>query len=260
LDKQILKSNQMFSPLDQFETYSLFSFTAPILGNFNISLTNLGLYTIIIFTIIVGLHSISNNNFALIPSSYSIALESLFATIASIVRNQIGENKEVYIPLIYSLFIFVLISNLVSNVAYNFAVTSSVIVCLGISVTIWMGVTILALNLHGLKFFGFFVPAGTPLALVPLLVLIELVSYLARAVSLGLRLFANIVSGHCLLAILSSFLYKLFTTSLLIFVITLIPFVIFLAILGLELAVSFIQAYVFTLLIASYIKDASYLH
>jgi F-type H+-transporting ATPase subunit a len=123
-----------------------------------------------------------------------------------------------------------------------------------------MGVTILALNLHGLKFFGFFVPAGTPLALVPLLVLIELVSYLARAVSLGLRLFANIVSGHCLLAILSSFLYKLFTTSLLIFVITLIPFVIFLAILGLELAVSFIQAYVFTLLIASYIKDASYLH
>jgi F-type H+-transporting ATPase subunit a len=250
----------MFSPLDQFETYSLFSFTAPILGNFNISLTNLGLYTIIIFTIIVGLHSISNNNFALIPSSYSIALESLFATIASIVRNQIGENKEVYIPLIYSLFIFVLISNLVSNVAYNFAVTSSVIVCLGISVTIWMGVTILALNLHGLKFFGFFVPAGTPLALVPLLVLIELVSYLARAVSLGLRLFANIVSGHCLLAILSSFLYKLFTTSLLIFVITLIPFVIFLAILGLELAVSFIQAYVFTLLIASYIKDASYLH
>jgi F-type H+-transporting ATPase subunit a len=260
LDKKILKSNQMFSPLDQFETYSLFSFTAPILGNFNISLTNLGLYTIIIFTIIVGLHSISNNNFALIPSSYSIALESLFATITSIVRNQIGENKEVYIPLIYSLFIFVLISNLVSNVAYNFAVTSSVIVCLGISVTIWMGVTILALNLHGLKFFGFFVPAGTPLALVPLLVLIELVSYLARAVSLGLRLFANIVSGHCLLAILSSFLYKLFTTSLLIFVITLIPFVIFLAILGLELAVSFIQAYVFTLLIASYIKDASYLH
>jgi F-type H+-transporting ATPase subunit a len=123
-----------------------------------------------------------------------------------------------------------------------------------------MGVTILALNLHGLKFFAFFVPAGTPLALVPLLVLIELVSYLARAVSLGLRLFANIVAGHCLLAILSSFLFKLFTSSLLIFVITLIPFSVFLGIMGLELAVSFIQSYVLTLLVCSYIKDAVYLH
>lgn len=250
----------IFSPLDQFETYSLFSFTAPILGNFNISLTNLGLYTLIIFTIIVGLHAFSNNNFALVPSSYSIAFESLFATIQSIVKNQIGENKEIYIPLIYSLFIFVLISNLISNVAYNFAVTSSVIVCLGLSVTVFLGVTILAVKDHGIKFFSYFVPAGTPLGLVPLLVLIELVSYLARAVSLGLRLFANIVAGHTLLAILSSFLFKLFTTSLLIFAVTLIPFVIFLGIMGLEVAVSFIQAYVLTLLVCSYIKDAIYLH
>lgn len=250
----------MFSPLDQFETFSLFSFSAPILGNFNISLTNLGLYTLIIFTIIVGLHSISNNNFALVPSSYSIALESLFATISSIVKNQIGENKEVYIPFIYSLFIFVLFSNLVSNVAYNFAVTSSVIVCLGLSVTIFLGVTILALKEHGIKFFSYFVPAGTPLALVPLLVLIELVSYLARAVSLGLRLFANITAGHTLLKILSTFLFKLFSTSLLVFVVTLIPFVIFIGIMTLEVAVSFIQAYVLTLLVCSYIKDAIYLH
>jgi F-type H+-transporting ATPase subunit a len=250
----------MFSPLDQFETFSLFSFSAPILGNFNISLTNLGLYTLIIFTIIVGLHSISNNNFALVPSSYSIALESLFATISSIVKNQIGENKEVYIPFIYSLFIFVLISNLVSNVAYNFAVTSSVIVCLGLSVTVFLGVTILAFKEHGIKFFSHFVPAGTPLALVPLLVLIELVSYLARAVSLGLRLFANITAGHTLLKILSTFLFKLFSTSLLVFVVTLIPFVIFIGIMTLEVAVSFIQAYVLTLLVCSYIKDAIYLH
>lgn len=250
----------MFSPLDQFETFSLFSFSAPILGNFNISLTNLGLYTLIIFTIIVGLHSISNNNFALVPSSYSIALESLFATISSIVKNQIGENKEIYIPFIYSLFIFVLISNLVSNVAYNFAVTSSVIVCLGLSVTIFIGVTILALKGHGIKFFSYFVPAGTPLGLVPLLVLIELVSYLARAVSLGLRLFANITAGHTLLKILSTFLFKLFSTSLLVFVVTLIPFVIFIGIMTLEVAVSFIQAYVLTLLVCSYIKDAIYLH
>lgn len=250
----------MFSPLDQFETISLFSFSAPVLGNFNLSLTNLGLYTLIIFSIVVGFHYFANNNFALVPSSYSIAFEGLFATISAIVRNQIGENKELYIPLIYSLFIFILFSNLVSNVAYNFAVTSSVIVCLGLSVTIFLSVTVLAVKNHGIKFFSFFVPAGCPLGLVPLLVLIELVSYLARAVSLGLRLFANIVAGHTLLAILSSFLFKLFTASVLLFFVTLIPFALFIAIMGLEVAVSFIQAYVFSLLVCSYIKDAIYLH
>jgi F-type H+-transporting ATPase subunit a len=249
-----------FSPLDQFETYSLFSLSAPIFGNINISLTNFGLYALLVFIIIVRLHSLSNNNFALVPSSYSIAFEGIFATIQNIVRNQIGENKEVYLPFIYSLFLFILISNLLSNVAYNFAITSSAILCVGLSVTVFLGVTILALNKHGIKFFSFFVPAGCPLGLVPLLVLIELISYLARAVSLGLRLFANLVAGHTLMAILSSFLYNLFTSSIIIFVVTLIPFTIFLGIMGLELAVSFIQAYVFTLLVSSYIKDAEYLH
>lgn len=258
--QHLFKYFKMFSPLDQFEVISLFSFNAPILGNFNLSLTNLGLYTFIIIFILVNLHYFSNNNFALVPSSYSIAFESLFATILNMVRNQIGNSKEIYVPFIYSLFFFILFSNLISNVVYNYAITSSVIVCLGISITIFLGVTILALKDHGIKFFSFFVPAGCPLPLVPLLVLIELVSYLARAVSLGLRLFANIVAGHTLLAILSSFLFKLFTSSILIFAITLVPFALFLAIMGLELAVSFIQAYVLSLLVCSYLKDAIYLH
>ena len=110
------------------------------------------------------------------------------------------------------------------------------------------------------EFFSFFIPAGTPLALVPLLALIELISYLARAVSLGVRLFANIVAGHTLLKILSTYLYKLFTGNIIVAVITLIPFSIFLALIGLELAVSLIQAFVFTLLVCSYLKDAIELH
>lgn len=249
-----------FSPLDQFETLSLISFTAPFVGNFNLSLTNFGFYAIVVFTIIVGLHFFSNNNFSIVPSRFSIAFESFFDTINSMVRSQIGETKEIYLPLIYSLFLFILFSNLVSNVPYNFAITSSAILCLGLSVTIFLGVTILALIKHGIKFFSYFIPAGTPLPLAPLLVLIELISYFARAVSLGLRLFANIVAGHCLVAILSSFLYSMFTSSALIFVATLIPFSIFTGILGLELAVSFIQAFVFSLLVCSYIKDAENLH
>jgi len=250
----------MFSPLDQFETFSLLGFNSPIVGNFYLSLTNFGFYALIVLTIIIGLHSLSNNNFALVPSSYSLAFESLFATISAIVRGQIGENKEIYLPFIYSLFVFVLISNLVSNVPYNLAMTSSAILCLGLSVTIFLGVSILALVKHQLKFFSFFVPAGTPLMLVPLLVLIELVSYFARSVSLGLRLFANLTAGHSLVAILSSFLYKLFASGVIVFFVTLIPFAIFIGILGLELAVSFIQAYVLALLVSSYIKDAVYLH
>jgi F-type H+-transporting ATPase subunit a len=250
----------MFSPLDQFETFSLFGFNSPIVGNFYISFSNFGLYAFLVLIITVGLHYFTNNNFSIVPSSYSMAFESLYSTISAIVRGQIGENKEIFLPFIYSLFVFVLISNLASNVPYNFAITSSIILCLGLSVTVFLGVTIMAIVKHQLKFFSFFVPAGTPLALVPLLVLIELVSYFARSVSLGLRLFANLTAGHTLVAILSSFLYKLFASGMIVFFITLIPFAIFIGILGLEVAVSFIQAYVLVLLVSSYLKDAIYLH
>ena len=174
------------------------------------------------------------------------------------VKEQLG--KEIYLPFIYSLFIFILIANLVGNVPYSYTITTSIIVTIGLSFTILTGVTILALYLHNLKFFSYLVPSGTPLALVPLLVLIEVVSYLARAFSLGIRLFANMAAGHSLLKILSTFLYQMFSAGILASILTLIPFSIFLALCGLELAVSVIQAYVFTLLTISYLKDAIYLH
>lgn len=176
------------------------------------------------------------------------------------VREQIGSANEAYVPFIYSLFIFIVISNLTGNIPYNFTVATSMIVSIGLSFTIFTGVTILALYLHRLAFFSFFVPSGTPLALVPVLVLIELVSYTARAVSLGVRLFANMTAGHTLLKILSTFLAQMFASSILVSILTLIPFAIFIALIGLELAVSLIQAYVFCILTSSYIKDALYLH
>ena len=164
------------------------------------------------------------------------------------------------LPFIYSLFFFILIANLTGNVPYSYTVTTSIIVTIGLSFTILTGVTILGLYIHKLHFFSFFVPSGTPLALVPLLVLIETVSYLARAFSLGIRLFANLVAGHTLLKIISTFLYGLFNAGLITAIFTIIPFTIFLALIGLELAVSLIQAYVFTILTCSYIKDAINLH
>jgi F-type H+-transporting ATPase subunit a len=256
----MININNLFinSPLEQFEVTSLIGLNAPIFGYLNLTLTNLGLYSIIVFFLVIGLHILANNNTKLLPNKWSIALESLFASINAMVREQIG--KEVYLPFIYSLFFFILISNLTGNVAYSFTLGTSVIVSIGLSFTIWVGVTILGLSIHRLHFFSYFIPSGTPLALVPLLVLIEVISYVARAFSLGIRLFANLVAGHTLMKILSTFLFKLFSGGLVVALLTLIPFSLFLAIMGLELAVSFIQAYVFTILTCSYIKDAIELH
>jgi F-type H+-transporting ATPase subunit a len=176
------------------------------------------------------------------------------------VRSQIGASNERYLPFIYSLFFFVLISNLVGNVPYNYTLATSLMVSLGLSLTIFIGVTILGFYKHQVKFFSFFVPSGTPLGLVPLLVLIEFISYIARAFSLGVRLFANMVAGHTLLKILSGLLTKLFTSGVIVFFITLVPFAIFVALCGLEIAVSVIQAYVLCILTCSYLKDVIDLH
>lgn len=246
------------SPLEQFEVTSLLGLNAPVLGYLNLSLTNLSLYSILVLFLIVGIHYMGNNETKLVPSKWSIALESLFASINSMVREQLG--KEVYLPFIYSLFFFILIANLCGAVPYSFTITTSAIVAIGLSFTIWTAVTILGLSTHKLHFFSYFIPSGTPLALVPLLVLIEVISYVARAASLGLRLFANMCAGHILMKILATFLHQMFSSSILVAVLTLIPFTIFLAIMGLELAVAVIQAYVFTILTCSYIKDAIELH
>ena len=259
---QLINSNleniQILSPLDQFEVKTLIGFNAPLFGYIQLNLTNIALYLIVIISIITALHYFGNNENRILASKWSMGLDSSYASINSMVREQLG--KEIYLPFIYSLFFFILIANLTGNVPYSYTITTSIMVSIGLSFTILVAVTILGLATHKLAFFSFFVPSGTPLALVPLLVLIEFVSYLARAFSLGIRLFANVVAGHTLMKILSTFLYKMFAAGLVMFVVTLLPFGLFLAIMGLELAVSFIQAYVFTILTCSYIRDAVNLH
>ena len=176
------------------------------------------------------------------------------------VREQIGSHYEEYFPLVYSVFFFIIISNLTGNVPYNFTVGTSIMVSLGLSITIFIGVTVLALTKHRIKFFSFFVPFGTPLPLTPVLTLVELVSYFARAFSLGIRLLANLCAGHTLLKILSTFLLKFFSSDIFIGLIALVPFSIFVALTVLELAVSVIQSYVFIVLTSSYIRDALEMH
>ena len=250
----------IMSPLSQFEVLSLVSVNAPILGYINISLTNLGLYALLALFIIVGLHMYGDNDSKIVPNNWSIAFESSYQSLGTMVRDQIGSLNEIYLPFIYAIFWYVLIGNLISNVPYSFAINASAVLSLGFSVTIFMGVTILSLYIHKLKFFSYFIPSGTPLGLVPLIVLIELVSYFARAVSLGVRVFANLTAGHTLLKILSTFFYKLFSSSIIVAILTIIPFTIFIGLIGLEIAISFIQSFVLTLLVCSYLKDAIDLH
>ena len=119
------------SPLEQFEVTSLLGLNAPVLGYLNLSLTNLSLYSILVLFLIVGIHYMGNNETKLVPSKWSIALESLFASINSMVREQLG--KEVYLPFIYSLFFFILIANLCGAVPYSFTITTSAIVAIGLS-------------------------------------------------------------------------------------------------------------------------------
>lgn len=249
------------SPLDQFEIRNLLSLEAPALGNIHLSLTNIGLYlTIGAFASLTAI-ILANNNGKIVANNWLIGQESLYATIHSIVVSQINSRKgQIYFPFIYSLFVFILINNLIGMVPYSFASTSHFVLTFSFSFTIVLGATILGFQKHGLKFFSLFVPSGCPLGLLPLLVLIEFISYLARNVSLGLRLSANILSGHMLLNILAGFCYNIMTSGILFFFLGLIPLAFIIAFSGLELGIAFIQAQVFVVLTSSYIKDALDLH
>ena len=249
------------SPLDQFTIRDLFSIKAEILGNLNFSLTNIGLYLTITTIIVFMLYSLATNYEIATPNGWSLAMESIYATVYSIVINQINANKgQMFFPLISTLFIYILINNLVGMVPYSFAPTSHFILTFSISFTIVIGATILGFQIHALKFFSLLVPSGCPLGLLPLLVLIEFISYLSRNVSLGLRLAANILSGHMLLNILSGFTYKIMSNGIIYFFLGLIPLAFIIAFSGLEIGIAFIQAQVFVVLSSSYIKDGLELH
>lgn len=253
--------SNIISPLDQFEIRNLISLEAPVLGDLSLSLTNIGLYLTIAGYLVFSISLVSNNNNKVTSNVWSVYQESIYATVHSIVVSQINDKKgQVYFPFMYVLFLFILVNNLIGMVPYSFASTSHFVLTFSLSFTIVLGATILGFSKHGLQFFSLFVPAGCPLGLLPLLVLIEFISYLARNVSLGLRLAANILSGHMLLNILSGFTYNIMSSGFIFFFLGLFPLAFIIAFSGLELGIAFIQAQVFVVLSCSYIKDALDLH
>src|SRR5690606_8276331 len=249
------------SPLDQFEIRTLLSLDAPILANMEITLTNIGFYLIVGAIITFVLNGLATNYYQIVSNNWSISQETLYATVHSIVVNQINRTKgQIYFPFIFALFMFILVNNLIGMILYGFASTSHFVLTFSISFTIVLGATLLGFQNHGLYIFLLFVPAGCPLALLTLLVLVEFISYLARNISLGLRLAANVVAGHLLLHILSRLTFKIMTSGILFFFVGLLPVSFVIAFSGLEIAIAFIQAQVFVVLTCSYIRDALELH
>jgi len=249
------------SPLDQFIIRDLFAIKGDLLNNLQISLTNIGLYLTISTFIVFMMNTLSTNYDRATPNGWSLSQESIYSTVYSIVVNQINANKgQMFFPLIFSLFIYILINNLIGMVPYSFAPTSHFILTFSLSFTVVIGATILGFREHSLKFFSLLVPSGCPLGLLPLLVLIEFISYLSRNVSLGLRLGANVLSGHMLLNILAGFTYNIMSKGSIYIILGLVPLLFIIAFSGLEIGIAFIQAQVFVVLSSAYIKDGLDLH
>ena len=251
------KSN---SPLDQFSIKELISIVFNY-KNAKLSFTSIALYLTVSAYIASIITIVHNKLVGLISNFWSFIKESLYATIHGIVISQINVIKgQNFLPFIYTLFVFIIINNVIGMIPYSFSSTSHFILTFFISFTIVLGSTVLGVFNFLSKFLSLLVPEGCPFFLLPLLVLIESISYLARNVSLGLRLAANVLSGHMLLNILSNFTYKFFHSGIILFCIAFIPLIFISGFSTLESGICFIQAQVFSVLSSSYIRDGIILH
>lgn len=248
----------IYSPLEQFSIISLL----PIrFGNFDISFTNSSFYLLCSTGLVFLLfHLVTLQGGTLVPSRWQSLVEMIYEFVISLVEEQIGTAGRKYFPLIFTTFVFLLFTNLIGMIPYSFTATSHLIVTFGLSLSLFIGITIVGFQVHGLHFFSFLLPKGAPLILAPLLVVLELVSYCFRAISLGVRLFANMMAGHTLVKILSGFAWTMFSVGGFLSVAAIIPFCIVFALTGLEIGVACLQAYVFTILSCIYLNDAINLH
>nr|QMJ95630.1 Atp6 [Metschnikowia sp. 04-218.3]QMJ95642.1 Atp6 [Metschnikowia sp. 04-218.3] len=244
-----------FSPLDQFEI-------KPLLTTNNMMTLSMSNY--ITYLMMVGLimysYNIMLNKTYLGFNRWGMIMLSMYDTMLNMIKSQVGSRGGIYFPLIFTLFNFMLMANVMSMMPYSFAMSAQMVVMMSLSLTLWLGLTMMGLVNHGLGFFSLFVPTGTPLALVPVLVLIETLSYSSKAMSLGLRLSANILSGHLLMLMLGSLMFNLMSSSMLGFISGFLPMVGVMTMTMLEFAMAMMQAYVFCMLFSGYLKDAMYLH
>lgn len=243
-------AGEKHSPLEQFEIHRL----APMdIGGLDVSFTNSSLWMVIAVAAATILLTASMGRRAMVPGRWQSVAELFYEFIANTLRDTVGSDGRKYFPLVFTLFMFILFANLLGLVPYSFTTTSHIIVTFAMAIVVFIAVTLLGFAKHGFRFLKFFVPSGVPAAMIPLMVLIELISYLARPVTLSLRLFANMLSGHTLLKVFGGFVVPLGIAGI-------APLALTVALYGLELIVAFLQAYVFTVLTCLYINDALHMH
>lgn len=245
----------IYSPLEQFQILPLFTL-------FNFSLTNAAL--IIIFTLgsFLLLQSLilGDSKGFLVPSRMQVVNESLYTLVVTIVKENLGKNSLIYFPFIYTIFLFVLLSNVLGLVPYSFTTTSHLVVTLALALSIFGGIVIISAQTHKIHVFSHFLPSGTSLALALLLVPIEVISFIFKPLSLAVRLFANIIAGHTLLKVIGGFSWSLMKKGGFFFLLHFVPLFVLVLLIGLELGVALIQTYVFTILICIYFREGINLH
>jgi len=243
------------NPVEQFEVKDLFSF--PHVSGYNIAFTNASLCMGLVVLAIILFIGIGSQEKALVPGRFQSMVELVYQFMLNTVRENAGHEAVKYFPIIFTLFIFILFCNLMGNFPYSFAVTSHIIVTFAFAAFVFTGVTFIGFYKHGMHFFHFFVPKGLPggiggIILAGFMIVIEFFSYLARPISLSIRLAANMTAGHILLKIMASFvgvgLFGIF------------PFAFLLIFTGFELFVACLQAYIFALLCSLYLNDALNMH
>lgn len=239
------------SPLDQFKIKEIIDIN---MFGYDISLTNSSLFMLLAGVFLTVYFTVAFSGRKLVPGRLQLSAELCYKLITSMLEQNVGEKGKRFVPLMFTIFLFILTCNLFGMIPYSFTVTSHISVTFALAMLVFLLVTLLGFALHGLHFLSLFLPAGTPWWLAPLMILIELFAYMARPVSLSLRLAANMVAGHVLLKVMAGFV-----VSLAIYLKFLpIPFIVIL--IGFEIFVAVLQAYIFTILSCVYLNDAINLH
>ncbi len=242
---------EQHSPLEQFEIRRL---VPASIGDLDVSFTNSSLFMVLIVLLVTTLTVVSMRGRAMIPGRWQSIVELGYEFIANMLQENVGSAGRKYFPFVFTLFMFVLFSNLLGMVPYSFTVTSHIVVTFALAIVIFVGVTVIGFVRHGFGFLKLFAPEGVPIVLMPLLVPIEILSYLIRPVSLSVRLFANMMAGHTMLKVFAGFVIALGVLG------GWVPLVFIVALTGLEIGIALIQAYVFTVLTCLYLNDAIHMH
>ena len=218
------------------------------------SFTNSALFMVLAVILVSFFLLLSTSGRSLVPGRFQSLAEITYEFVANMVRDNVGTAGMKYFPFVFTLFMFVLATNMLGMVPYSFTVTSHIVVTFALAAVIFIGVTVIGFAKHGLGFLKFFVPSGVPALLLPLLVVIEIISYLTRPVSLSVRLFANMMAGHTMLKVFGGFVVMLGFAG------GWAPLGFMIAFTGLEVLVAFLQAYVFAILTCIYLNDALHMH